>query len=124
MPGDRVGLEIRALNGVAEVDQHLGDPAHATAANSHEVNRVDTAHAVTAVRTAPPLDIRPLEIDTPVLVGAPVDHAAPSAAICRQDWANSSAARGLASRRARSAMASSLPRPSQSFCNSPASRSA
>ena len=94
--GDRVRLEVAALHFVAEVHQHFGDAAHATAADADEVDAVDAAHAVA--------------------------HAASSCS--RQAAASSSAARGFATRRARSAMASSLPRPAHRSLSSAASRSA
>ena len=43
--GDRVGLQVRALHRVAEVQQHLGDAAHAAAADADEVDALDAAHA-------------------------------------------------------------------------------
>ena len=47
---DIVRLQVRPLHLVAEVDQHFGDAAHATAADADEVDRVDPAHAVRAHR--------------------------------------------------------------------------
>src|SRR5690606_17125027 len=43
---DGVVLQVRSLNVVAQVDQHFGDTAHAAAADAHEVDRVDSPHAV------------------------------------------------------------------------------
>ena len=44
--GHGVGLEVAALHFVAEIDQHFGDAAHATAADADEVDAMDAAHAV------------------------------------------------------------------------------
>ena len=44
--GDGVGLEVRALHLVAEIEQHFGDAAHAGAADADEVDEVDAAHAI------------------------------------------------------------------------------
>ena len=43
--GDRIGLQIRALYAIAEIDQHFGDTAHAAAADADEVNGLDAPHA-------------------------------------------------------------------------------
>ena len=65
--GDRIRLEVAALHFVAEVHEHFGDAAHATAADADEVDAVNAAHAI-----------------------------AHAASICsRQTAASSSAARGL-----------------------------
>src|SRR5215475_7877640 len=125
MLGHGVGLGVGALNSVAEIDQYFGNPAHAAAADADEVDSVDSPHAVAAIRGSPALDRRPLQIHAAVLGSAAfVDHAAPSAAIARHEAARSDAAFGFASRRARSAMASSLLRPAHSLCSSSDSRSA
>src|SRR4029078_1075949 len=92
--GHGVGLEVAALHLVTEVEQHLGDAAHAAAADADEVDAMDAAHAIA--------------------------HAASGCS--RQGAASSSAARGLATRRARSAIASSLPRPWHRVVSSAARR--
>ena len=51
-PRHRVGLEVRALHVVAQVQQHLGDAAHAAAADADEVDGVDAAHAVVHARAS------------------------------------------------------------------------
>src|SRR5947208_3409490 len=40
--GDRRGSYIGARDLVSKVQQHLGDPAHADAADTHKVNVLDT----------------------------------------------------------------------------------
>ncbi len=60
------------MNGVTKVDQHLGDTTHSAAADSHEVNRVDPAHAVAAIRCDPSLVDRAIELSATVGHGAAV----------------------------------------------------
>src|SRR5207244_1216932 len=69
--GHRIGLHVRALHGISQVDEHLGDAAHAAAADTNEMNRIDTAHAVAPVRRGTSLDGRPFEVYAPILVRAP-----------------------------------------------------
>src|SRR5712675_2132016 len=95
--GHRVGLEVRALHPVAQVQQHFGDAAHAAAADADEMNRVDAAHALA--------------------------HAATPAS-CAQASASSVVALVRARSRARSAMAMSRPRPAHSASSSADRRSA
>ena len=45
-PRDGVGLQVRALHLVAQVEQHFGDAAHAAAADADEMDAMDAAHAV------------------------------------------------------------------------------
>ncbi len=56
---DRVLLEVRSLHFVAEVQQHLGDAAHAAAADADEVDAMDAAHAVVHARSASPMRAAP-----------------------------------------------------------------
>jgi hypothetical protein len=44
--GDGVRFEVAALHLVTQVEQHLGDAAHAAAADAHEVDAMDAAHAI------------------------------------------------------------------------------
>ena len=48
--GHRVRAQVRALHRVAEVDEHLGDAAHAGAADADQVNEADAPHAVAHAR--------------------------------------------------------------------------
>ena len=52
--GDRGRREVRAADVVAEVQQHLGDPAHADPADAHEVDALDLPdeHPVSPLRPA------------------------------------------------------------------------
>src|SRR6185436_898954 len=84
-------LEVRSLHRVAQVRQHFGDPAHATAADADEVDGVDAAHAVL--------------------------HAAPPATATQASASRSSASM-IAVRRAACAIASNLGRPASSSSRS------
>src|SRR4029450_683821 len=93
-----VRLEIAALHLIAEIQQHFGDAAHATAADSDEGDGVDTAHAGGFAHRAPP---------------ATASHAS----------ASRTSASTIATERARIAMSASFARPARSsFCNSSARR--
>src|SRR6202034_3819436 len=46
----RIALKIRALHFVAQVQQHLGDSAHAAAADADQMNALNAAHAVFQAR--------------------------------------------------------------------------
>lgn len=50
---DRVLPQIGTGDPIAEVDEHLGDPAHAGAADPHQVDAADTAHAGFALDAHP-----------------------------------------------------------------------
>ena len=43
--GHGIGLEVRALHLIAEVQHHLGDAAHAGAADADEMDGIDATHA-------------------------------------------------------------------------------
>ena len=45
--------DVRALHAVAEIDQHLGDAAHADAADADEMDRSDVARHLHAVASFP-----------------------------------------------------------------------
>ena len=54
--------DVRPLHGVAEIEQHLGDAAHADAADADEMHRTDVArqfHAVAPVIKPFPEPVRP-----------------------------------------------------------------
>ena len=46
-------LQIRALHLVAQVEQHLGNPSHAAAADADQMYAMDAAHAIVHARDAP-----------------------------------------------------------------------
>ena len=94
---------------IAQVDEHFGDATHAAAANAHEVDGVDAPHAIAAARA--PRDARPCGRAFRGSVRYVRGSSRPSVPVPGRQAASSSAARGFASRRARSAMASNLPRP-------------
>ena len=45
----RIGLQIRTLHAIAQIDEHLGDAAHAAATDTDQVDGVDAAHAIGAI---------------------------------------------------------------------------
>ena len=45
-----LALQIRALHLVAQIEQHLGDAAHAAAADADQVNAMNAAHAIVHAR--------------------------------------------------------------------------
>ena len=55
-----IGLQVRALHAIAQIDEHLGDATHATATNTDQVDGVDAAHAVGAIQdhAAPPCKLQ------------------------------------------------------------------
>src|SRR5579863_4038402 len=111
MLGDGIGPEIRALNFVAQIQQHLGNATHAAATDADEVNGIDAPHTRA-------YDARSFQARA---------HAAPRARVPPANATHASAsccvACGRAMARARSAIASSLPRPAHNGNSSAARRS-